>query len=46
MKRKISIAMAMSLVGVFAVIATLGLMSLNTAEPVAADEHTVPGGRP
>ena len=41
MKRKISIIMAMSLVGVFAVIATLGLMSLNQPTPVYAQ---VPGG--
>ena len=41
MKRKISIAMAMSLVGVFAVIATLGLLSLNQATPVEANMHEV-----
>ena len=36
MKRKISVIMAMSLVGVFAIIATLGLMSLNQPAPVYA----------
>ena len=36
--------MGLSLVAVFAIIATLGLMSLNQAAPVLADEHTVAGG--
>ena len=40
MKRKISITMGLSLVAVFAIIATLGLMSLNQANPVEAQAAT------
>ena len=36
--------MGLSLVAVFAIIATLGLLSLNSASAVQADEHTVAGG--
>ena len=38
MKRNISITMGMALVGVIAIIATLGLFSLNQAAPVEAAE--------
>ena len=40
MKRKISITMGLSLVAVFAIIATLGLFSLNQANPVEAQAAT------
>ena len=41
MKRRISIGMGLSLVAVFAIIATLGLLSLNQATPVEANMHKV-----
>ena len=44
MKRERDIAMAMSLVGVFAIIATLGLLSLNQANTVEADSHEIDVG--
>ena len=40
MKRRISIGMGLSLVAVFAIIATLGLLSLNQANTVQADMAT------
>ena len=44
MKRRISIGMGLSLVAVFAIIATLGLLSLNQANTVQADGHQVDAG--
>ena len=44
MKRRISIGMGLSLVAVFAIIATLGLLSLNQANTVQADGHQIDAG--
>ena len=44
MKRRISIGMGLSLVAVFAIIATLGLLSLNQANTVQADGHRINAG--